>query len=577
MAIIRVDPTQLRTSAGKMSQQQQEADGLAGRALGVTSGAPSYEGQFGPAVHAIGAEAAGRIKQLASLLAERSEFLVQKAAAFEAADQGFVASILGIQLPEIIAAILGSPTGQVPPAGLPKPFWLSDEAWRQLLASFASNPPRSAADVEAALLAGGLTQEQLQIFKGVHPGAIPALLSLFTERPDVSFTSELQFTLAPGNCDVTYEHFGQGSFYWTVAVVDTSLVRLLGPQPDLASTYAVSDVPITMRIALPPVHAGLRGSQTVYDMLNRNLRDVGTVSVFLHGYQSTRGVWPQEMQKWMELSSSPTIGMAFAGMGNEGHGLGDGQYPFYPRQYAFQTMETLDLLGLYGKDLNIIGHSMGGAAALDMGITIDEIGGANPPHVRYVLLAPAVGPDSVPFLTQGGTAALIQFQNLEGSFPATDEMRRYMSLMSSMQGGYGASTALMPKDLALTGNVLFGGGVVDSLLPGAPDYIRTIHAQFANEYGFNTLKATADGLTAQPYPDPAAVQNFLANNPVLVVAANQDKLVSPDVVRRVFGPSVLSVNGNHYAHLPNSVDPSAASSPAAILEAARRVLNQPFP
>jgi len=579
MSVIRVDPTQLRAIAEKMGQCQQAANGLAGDALRLTSGAPSYEGQFGPPVRAIGAEADGRLKRLADLLAERSEFLLQKSAAFEAADQGVAASILGIPLTEILSAILGSPTGQPPPPGLPKPIWMTEEAWRQLLAGLASRPPKTPGDVEAALLRAGMTQEQLRIFKSNHPGAVPAVFNLFTERPDVSFTSDLQFTLTPQNSTITYENHGQGSFYWTVPVVETSLTSLLGPQPDLAATYAVSDVPITIRFpAMAPMPFGLEPGQTLYGSLNEQLQDVKTVDVFLHGYQSTRQVWTQEMQNWMQLSDDPTIGIALGGMGNEGHGLGSGQYPFYPRQYAFQTMETLDLLGLYGKDLNVVGHSMGGAAAMHMGITIDEMGGANPPHMRYVLLAPAVGPNSVPFLTEGWTGVLIPVQNLEGSYPATDEMRRYLSLMNSGQSGFGPPPPpVMPQDLAYTGNALAGGTVVDYLLPGAPDYIREVHSEFANQFGFNTLAATANGLTSQPIPDPAAVQSFLGNNPVLVVAANQDRLVSADEIRRIFGPNVLSVNGNHYAHLPNLLDPSAAGSPAAILEAAREILNLPFP
>jgi hypothetical protein len=83
-------------------------------------------------------------------------------------------------------------------------------------------------------------------------------------------------------------------------------------------------------------------------------------------------------------------------------------------------------------------------------------------------------------------------------------------------------------------------------------------------------------LIGQPYPDPAQVQAFLARNQVLVVAAGQDRIVDPQVIERVFGAGVLSVDGNHYPHLPNASDPGAAGSPALILDAARPVLNAPM-
>jgi pimeloyl-ACP methyl ester carboxylesterase len=569
-----VDPTQLRAIAEVMAQYQQTVHGLAGEAHHVTASAPSYDGQFGPPVHAIGAEAASRLRRLAELLGERSEFLLRKAAEFEAADQAVLASILGTSLDDLLAMLLSPAAASSPPPGLPTPTFLTDEAWRALLAELAANPPRSPAEVEAALLRAGMTQAQLSIFEGNHPGAVPAVFNLFAARPDVQFTSDLQFTLTPQNSAITYESHRYGSFGWTVPVVETSLVSLMGPQPGLASTYAVSDVPITIRFpAMAPMQYGLPPGQNIYGYLNGQLQDVPTVDVFLHGYQSTRQVWNQEMGNWMQLSDEPTIGFAFGGMGNEGDGLGSGQYPFYPRQYAFQTMETLDLLGLYGKDINVIGHSMGGAAAMYMGIAVDEMGGPNPPHMRYILLAPAVGPDSVPFLTEGWTGPLINWQNTEGSFPVTQEMRPYVGLTNYPAG----SPPLMPQDFAYVGNSLAGGAVVDYLLPGAPEYIHDVHSQFANQYGFNTLAATANGLTTQPFPDPTAVQSFLNNNHVLVVAANQDRLVSADEVRRIFGTDVLSVNGNQYAHLPNSSDPSAAGSPAAIFEAAREILNLAFP
>jgi pimeloyl-ACP methyl ester carboxylesterase len=260
------------------------------------------------------------------------------------------------------------------------------------------------------------------------------------------------------------------------------------------------------------------------------------------------------MQTWMNQSEGDTIGIAFSGMGSEGNALGSGLNPFTSRQYAFQTMETLDALGLYGKDLNVIGHSMGGAAGMEMGLAIDALHPVDPPDVRYVLIAPAVGPDSVPFLTEGLTSGLIDLQN-----------------------DFGSTWPLDPRRwLAHLGNVALGGTVVNALLPGAPDYIQGVHSGYAGNYGFEQLAATSKGLLVQGYPDPSRVASFLAQNRVLVVAAAQDRLVDPQVVERVFGDDVITVPGNHYPHLGNSVDPAAAGSPAVILEAAKQLLNAPF-
>jgi pimeloyl-ACP methyl ester carboxylesterase len=111
--------------------------------------------------------------------------------------------------------------------------------------------------------------------------------------------------------------------------------------------------------------------------------------VFLHGFQSDRRVWQTDMQRWMDLSPQPTIGIAFAGMGSEGDFLGSGDSPLTAKQYAFHTMEALDALGLYGKDLALYGHSMGGASVLQMGLATDRMvaAGADRPTVDYVLLS----------------------------------------------------------------------------------------------------------------------------------------------------------------------------------------------
>ena len=100
MTTIRVDPNGLRASASVMASMAGDANHMADRAISVTAGAPSYEGQFGPQVHAIGAEAAGRMRALSLVLAERQEYLGFKAEAFESADQAVISTIS--QIPSYI-------------------------------------------------------------------------------------------------------------------------------------------------------------------------------------------------------------------------------------------------------------------------------------------------------------------------------------------------------------------------------------------------------------------------------------------------------------------------------------------
>jgi pimeloyl-ACP methyl ester carboxylesterase len=212
-------------------------------------------------------------------------------------------------------------------------------------------------------------------------------------------------------------------------------------------------------------------------------------------------------------------------------------------------MEALDRLGLYGKDLDIIGHSMGGAAALQMGLATERLvaAGAEQPDVRYVLLEPAPAGDSVPFLSSTPLiSSAISLQNWAGTT---------------------APLGLNLEGLAYMGNAALAGPIIDTLLPLAPDGIKNVHKGFAEGAGFEQLKATAGGLTGQPEPHPVEVLSFLARNPVLVVAGDKDSIVATPVVQGIFGSkNVLVLHGDHYAHVE---DP-------AVLDAAQALFARPF-
>jgi hypothetical protein len=424
---------------------------------------------------------------------------------------------------------------------LPPIGGLDQKLWRATLDQLASAPPSSLADLRADLqqLSGGaISAVTLDELAAADANALPALLNLVQDRPpQVTFDRALNLSLLPGGGGVpsTYRSISYDPLA-NVAVVDTSMSLLLRDpveQARLAETYGVADIPMTLRIPLPagaPTDWSNPTSEG-FALLNQQLQNIDSASVFLHGFQSDRRVWETDMQRWMDLSPQPTVGIAVAGMGSEGDFLGSGASPLTAKQYAFHTMEALDDLGLYGKDLVLYGHSMGGASVLQMGLATDRMvaGGAYPPSVDYVLLQPAPSGDSVPFLTEGLVSTVINAQTDVGA-----------------SGWLGNAVAQVT-------NWIGSGTVLNYLTPGAPEYIQDVHEGFAATGGFDQLEATAQGLVLQEEPDPAEVRAFLASNHVLVVAGTQDRIVSTAAVQGIFDGQVFEVPGNHYAHLPSEI------------------------
>jgi pimeloyl-ACP methyl ester carboxylesterase len=449
--------------------------------------------------------------------------------------QGTEATIFATTVHNVAIDGLADSTA-LPPIGDVDP-----QQWRATLDQLVTSLPADLAGLRTQLgeLTGGtITEAVLADLAADDANALPALLNLVQDRPpEVTFSStlNLSFATAGESGPATYESISYDSIA-NVAVVDTSLNRLMG-DPDaaarLAETYGVGDLPMTVRIPLPegsPIDWSSPTAEQL-ELLNQQVQEIGSASVFQHGFQSDRRVWATDMQRWMDLSPEPTLGIAFAGMGSEGDFLGSGASPLTAKQYAFHTMEALDALGLYGKELNVYGHSMGGAAVLQAGLATDRMveAGATRPTVNYVLLEPAPTGDSVPFLTEGALSGVINLQTNIGA-----------------AGWFG--------DLVSQGTSRIGSGiVVNHLIPGAPEYIQDVHESFAGSGGFDQLKATGQGLVLQAEPDPAEVRAFLAGNHVLVVAGTQDRIVSTDAVNGIFGGQVFEVPGNHYAHLPSEI------------------------
>lgn len=94
MARIRVDPVILRQASQGASGIGATLSQVGGSVLGKASSAPSYDGQFGPRVQAIGSEASARAQGFSTRMNDLSGQLQRRAQAFEAADMS--ASMAGL-------------------------------------------------------------------------------------------------------------------------------------------------------------------------------------------------------------------------------------------------------------------------------------------------------------------------------------------------------------------------------------------------------------------------------------------------------------------------------------------------
>jgi len=91
VTVIRVDPAVLEDHASRIEDRAESLRAIGREAYRATQFAPSYDGQFGAQVQAIGAEAWSRMSAQADRLEDLTERLRAKACEFAAADQLSVA------------------------------------------------------------------------------------------------------------------------------------------------------------------------------------------------------------------------------------------------------------------------------------------------------------------------------------------------------------------------------------------------------------------------------------------------------------------------------------------------------
>ena len=98
MTQIHVDPAILRQSAQQLAAAADRLKTLGDEVADAAASAPSYDGQFGPLVGSLGAEAIGQLQGQSARLSTQSEALLLKAEEFEAADLQTQQGLTGLQL-----------------------------------------------------------------------------------------------------------------------------------------------------------------------------------------------------------------------------------------------------------------------------------------------------------------------------------------------------------------------------------------------------------------------------------------------------------------------------------------------
>jgi uncharacterized protein YukE len=131
VGLIRVEPEELRLAAGELQESARQLREVGRDLVSVARTAPSYDGQFGPAVRAAADSLRAEACQLASWLDELGGSLEAKAQAFQEADEVAVAGLTatGAQLRALVDEGTALPLmpiwlrrGRCPP-------WIAEEEW----------------------------------------------------------------------------------------------------------------------------------------------------------------------------------------------------------------------------------------------------------------------------------------------------------------------------------------------------------------------------------------------------------------------------------------------------------------
>lgn len=363
------------------------------------------------------------------------------------------------------------------------------------------------------------------------PNFFPSLLANARSAPPLKAKGKLNVDLSDLKAGQIAYRQQKGRVF---AEVTTSLEQLAGSNSrtrQIAEDYASDDMSLKLRIPLGSGQASDFESLSLAaqkQLLKSGLHGASECTVLMHGFQSAKDIWDSTAHHW---AAPDSISLAVDGFGTDGKARSDGTAAYTPKQYAFQVLESLDALGLLGgKDLKVVGHSMGGGAAAEMAVALDKVDYAG--RANFVLLAPACFPDHLPLFSPHRSlmdvvnAALIggiylPLGALELTAPLVQWADEKVPIVSKMVIDHGLGLNDTPQRIR----------------DHNADYYRTPNTEVNQRRRERSLEAML-GLATQQGVDPSVLQSAGKRFGVFVANFGLDRLVDPQAVRRLEGPGV---------------------------------------
>ena len=376
-----------------------------------------------------------------------------------------------------------------------------------------------------------------------HPNLLPALLANARQHPPLSCKGRLAINLSEVPARSIKFHSHQGRVF---AEITSSVNQLPGNSSRaerLAQDYACRDV--SLKLTVPLGEGNARDYRDLAlpakrQLLTQALKAAPGITALVHGFQSTKEIWDSTTHEFLDQGS---IGIACDGFGSNGQALSDASAPYTPKQYGFQMLETLDALGLLGgKNLKVVGHSMGGAATGEMAVALDKSGYSG--SAQFILMAPACAPDHMPIfqahrdLVDVVNAVLIGGLYVPlGAWDLTAPLVQWTDekfpILSKMVVDHGLGLKDSPEHIRQHN----------------ADYYRTPDAQINQQRRNRSMEAMM-GMATQEGLDPKELSRAAKKFGVFVANFGLDRLVDPSAVKRLQSKTVgyLEVaSGSHNA------------------------------
>ena len=361
-----------------------------------------------------------------------------------------------------------------------------------------------------------------------HPNFFPSLLANARQHPPLEMKGKVAFDygdVAAKDIDFVTRD-GQ-----VFAVVNSSLGGLLGKTSRvkrLAEDYASDDV--KLKLTIPLGDGAVSNYKTLplaakRQMLKQATQAAPKLTALVHGFQSNKEIWDGTAHQWTDQEA---LSIAFDGFGGDGSARTDASAPYTPKQYGFQILETLDALGLLGgKQIKVVGHSMGGAATGEMALALDKAGFQG--QADFLMLAPACSPDHMPLFGAHKTAVDVMNAVLIGGI--------YVPL-----GALELTAPLVrwtDETFPIISKMLVDHGLA---LKDSPEEVREHNAGYHRtpDAKKNTIRRQRSleammGMATQKGIDPKELRHAASKFGVFVASFGQDRLVSPEALRRLKG------------------------------------------